>query len=168
MSPEVRPEAWKFLLGYYSSSSTAQQRTRYLEEKRAIYFEMRQQWCNLSTQESNINSIPAVIRDVIKDAARTDRHTEFYSDPSQVRALSNILITYCTRHGGKLNQYSQGMSDLLAPLLSVLQNEADAFWCLDLMLARMPGRFEEDGQTVHFALQICRSLLLFVCPLGML
>lgn len=25
--------------------------------------------------------------------------------------------------------YIQGMSDLLAPLLSTLQNEADAYWC---------------------------------------
>jgi hypothetical protein len=31
---------------------------------------------------------------------------------------------YCPTMG-----YNQGMSDLLAPILTIIQNESDAFWC---------------------------------------
>ena len=31
---------------------------------------------------------------------------------------------YCPTMG-----YNQGMSDLLAPILTLIQNESDAFWC---------------------------------------
>lgn len=31
---------------------------------------------------------------------------------------------YCPSMG-----YNQGMSDLLAPILTIIQNESDAFWC---------------------------------------
>jgi hypothetical protein len=41
--------------------------------------------------------------------------------------LRDILLNYAFMNP-EIN-YIQGMSDLLAPLLSTLQNEADAYWC---------------------------------------
>jgi len=39
----------------------------------------------------------------------------------------NILLNYAVAH--PVYGYTQGMSDLLAPVLAEIQNEVDAFWC---------------------------------------
>lgn len=39
----------------------------------------------------------------------------------------NILLNYAVAN--PTMGYTQGMSDLLAPVLAEIQNEADAYWC---------------------------------------
>ena len=64
-----------------------------------------------------------------KDVKRTDRVLPFYAgdDNPNVELLNNILMTY-VMYNFDLG-YVQGMSDLLSPLLQLMSNEADAFWC---------------------------------------
>jgi hypothetical protein len=38
----------------------------------------------------------------------------------------------------------QGMSDLAAPLLAVLQDEADGFWCFAALMERLQANFDTD------------------------
>ena len=38
----------------------------------------------------------------------------------------------------------QGMSDLLSPLLFVMKNEVDAFWCFVGFMDRVASNFEFD------------------------
>lgn len=42
--------------------------------------------------------------------------------------------------------YVQGMSDLLAPVLAVMENEADAYWCFARQMDLIGGRFD-GGQS---------------------
>ena len=44
-----------------------------------------------------------------------------------------ILWTYDKYFAG----YVQGMSDLLSPILVVMENEVDAFWCFAGLMDRM-------------------------------
>ena len=46
----------------------------------------------------------------------------------------NILLNYAASHPH--SGYSQGMSDLLAPILAEMQQEADAFWCFTGLMTR--------------------------------
>ena len=39
----------------------------------------------------------------------------------------NILLNYAVAH--PVYGYTQGMSDLLSPVLAEVQNEVDAYWC---------------------------------------
>ena len=39
---------------------------------------------------------------------------------------------------------NQGMSDLLSPLLFVMKNEVDAFWCFVGFMDRVASNFEFD------------------------
>ena len=40
--------------------------------------------------------------------------------------------------------YVQGMSDLLSPILWVMKNEVDAFWCFVGFMDRVASNFEFD------------------------
>ena len=40
--------------------------------------------------------------------------------------------------------YVQGMSDLLSPILFVMQNEVDAFWCFAKFMERVKSNFDLD------------------------
>lgn len=64
-----------------------------------------------------------------KDVNRTDRTLEFYAGENNpnLKSLYDILMTY-VMYNFNLG-YVQGMSDLLSPILYVMGNEVDAFWC---------------------------------------
>lgn len=46
----------------------------------------------------------------------------------------NILLNYAVAN--PMLGYTQGMSDLLAPVLAETQNEADAYWCFDGLMQK--------------------------------
>lgn len=48
----------------------------------------------------------------------------------------------------------QGMSDLAAPILYVVRDEADAFWCFAALMERMQVNFQTDGNGMHAQLQV--------------
>ena len=51
----------------------------------------------------------------------------FFQEPDNLTKLRNIVSTYVWTHLGE--GYSQGMCDLLAPLLVVLEDEALTYAC---------------------------------------
>ena len=56
----------------------------------------------------------------------------------------------------------QGMSDLAAPLLAVLQDEADAFWCFAALMERLQSNFDTDCSCASPSLcplQTCAAVL---------
>ncbi|KAG8191231.1 hypothetical protein JTE90_021965 [Oedothorax gibbosus] len=66
---------------------------------------------------------------VEKDVVRTDRSHPFFAgeDNPNIEIMKNILLNYGF-YNPKIG-YTQGMSDLLAPILATVQNESEAFWC---------------------------------------
>jgi hypothetical protein len=75
---------------------------------------------------------------------RTDRRHPFFAGPASSPAaptavtatLRSVLLTY-TLFNWDLG-YCQGMSDLLAPVLFVMRDEADAFWCFQVRRRSLP------------------------------
>ena len=65
---------------------------------------------------------------VAKDVARTDRETAYFSENGpHLESLGSILYTWCM-YNFDLG-YVQGMSDMAAVILSVVDDEVAAFWC---------------------------------------
>lgn len=56
--------------------------------------------------------------------------------------LNDVLMTY-VMYNFDLG-YVQGMSDLLAPLLVVLDNEVDAFWAFVGFMEKVKGNFDME------------------------
>ncbi|XP_074966880.1 small G protein signaling modulator 1 isoform X7 [Phalacrocorax aristotelis] len=84
-----------------------------------------------------------------KDVQRCDRNY-WYFTPANLEKLRNIMCSYIWQHieiG-----YVQGMCDLLAPLLVILDDEALAFSCFTELMKRMNQNFPHGGaMDTHFA-----------------
>uniref|UniRef100_A0A8D3CGX0 Small G protein signaling modulator 1a n=1 Tax=Scophthalmus maximus TaxID=52904 RepID=A0A8D3CGX0_SCOMX len=84
-----------------------------------------------------------------KDVQRCDRNYWYFS-PANLEKLRNIMCSYIWRHLDI--GYVQGMCDLLAPLLVILDDEAMAFSCFTELMKRMNQNFPHGGaMDTHFA-----------------
>ncbi|XP_064489969.1 TBC1 domain family member 15-like isoform X2 [Ornithodoros turicata] len=143
--PHLRKEVWTFLLDYFSFNSTYKEREARRKQLKDDYFRMKLQWKTISEdQELRFSGFRERKSIVEKDVSRTDRTHEFYEGENNknVEMLYDILMTYCM-YNFDLG-YVQGMSDLLSPILIVMENEADAFWCFVGFIKRVESNFDMD------------------------
>ncbi|KAL1441880.1 hypothetical protein MTO96_008198 [Rhipicephalus appendiculatus] len=106
---------------------------------------MKLQWKSISDdQESRFADYRERKNLVEKDVSRTDRTHVFYQgeNNAKVEMLNDILMTY-VMYNFDLG-YVQGMSDLLSPILMVMDNEEDAFWCFVGFIKRVVSNFDID------------------------
>uniref|UniRef100_A0A8B9L8D9 TBC1 domain family member 15 n=1 Tax=Astyanax mexicanus TaxID=7994 RepID=A0A8B9L8D9_ASTMX len=156
----VRKDAWKFLLDYYPWDSTHEERKNLQKRKTDEYFRMKLQWKSVSEEQEKRNSRLRDYKSLIeKDVNRTDRTNKFYEglDNPGLILLHDILMTYCM-YDFDLG-YVQGMSDLLSPILYVMENEVDAFWCFVSFMDQMHENFEEQMQGMKTQLIQLSTLL---------
>ncbi|XP_056602523.1 small G protein signaling modulator 1 isoform X2 [Triplophysa dalaica] len=84
-----------------------------------------------------------------KDVQRCDRNYCYFT-PANLEKLRNIMCSYVWQH--LEIGYVQGMCDLLAPLLVILDDEAMAFSCFTELMKRMNQNFPHGGaMDTHFA-----------------
>ncbi|XP_016321373.1 small G protein signaling modulator 1-like isoform X2 [Sinocyclocheilus anshuiensis] len=84
-----------------------------------------------------------------KDVQRCDRNY-WYFTPANLEKLRNIMCSYIWQH--LEIGYVQGMCDLLAPLLVILDDEAMALSCFTELMTRMNQNFPHGGaMDTHFA-----------------
>ncbi|GJN11572.1 hypothetical protein PR202_ga29772 [Eleusine coracana subsp. coracana] len=69
------------------------------------------------------------------DVLRTDRTMVFYENKENLSKLWDILAVYAWID--KDVGYCQGMSDLCSPMIVLLKDEADAFWCFEKLMRRL-------------------------------
>ncbi|VAI40942.1 unnamed protein product [Triticum turgidum subsp. durum] len=80
------------------------------------------------------------------DVLRTDRSMLFYEKKENLSKLWDILAVYAWID--KEVGYCQGMSDLCSPMIVLLNDEADAFWCFERLMRRLRGNFRCTQQSV--------------------
>eukprot|EP00088_Acartia_fossae_P057884 TRINITY_DN6757_c0_g1_i1.p1 TRINITY_DN6757_c0_g1~~TRINITY_DN6757_c0_g1_i1.p1 ORF type:complete len:680 (-),score=141.56 TRINITY_DN6757_c0_g1_i1:151-2190(-) len=145
LEASVRCEAWKYLLGYYQWHHTHQVRATNRQARHEEYHRMKMQWKTISEDQQNrFSGFRERKTQIEKDIGRTDRSHPFYQGDHNpnVALLEEILMTY-VMYNFDLG-YVQGMSDLLSPLLYVMRNEVDAFWCFVGLMDRVGSNFEFD------------------------
>ncbi|KAK6292346.1 hypothetical protein J4Q44_G00369300 [Coregonus suidteri] len=140
--------------------STSEERRSLTRRKTDEYFRMKLQWKSVSEEQEKRNSRLRDHRSLIdKDVNRTDRTNTFYegADSPGLILLHDVLMTYCM-YDFDLG-YVQGMSDLLSPILYVMENEVDAFWCFVCFMDQMHQNFEEQMQGMKTQLIQLSTLL---------
>ncbi|KAJ0983180.1 hypothetical protein J5N97_011435 [Dioscorea zingiberensis] len=98
------------------------------------------------------------------DVLRTDRTLVFYEKQENLSKLWDILAVYAWID--KDVGYCQGMSDLCSPMIILLEDEADAFWCFERLMRRLRGNFRctETSVGVENQLQSLASITRVLYP----
>ncbi|KAM6553382.1 hypothetical protein CsatB_014144 [Cannabis sativa] len=146
----LRKEVWAFLLGYHAYDSTYAEREYFSVLKKSEYETIKNQWQSISPEQAKRFTKFRERKGLIdKDVVRTDRSLPFYDgdDNPNVNILRDILLTY-SFYNFDLG-YCQGMSDLLSPILFVMGNEADSFWCFVSLMERLGPNFNRDQNGMH-------------------
>ncbi|WJX50813.1 hypothetical protein P8452_37066 [Trifolium repens] len=86
------------------------------------------------------------------DVIRTDRTLVFYEKKENLSKLWDILAVYARRDTDV--GYGQGMSDLCSPMIILLNDEADSFWCFERLMRRLRGNFRCTDNTVGVEAQL--------------
>ncbi|KAL2465523.1 RabGAP/TBC domain-containing protein [Abeliophyllum distichum] len=159
----LRAEVWTFLLGYHSYDSTFAEREYLISVRKSEYETIKKQWQSISAEQAKRFAKFRERKGLIeKDVVRTDRSLSFYDgdDNPNVYLLRDILLSY-SFYNFDLG-YCQGMSDLLSPILFVMRDESESFWCFVFLMERLGPNFNRDQSGMHsqlFALSKLVELL---------
>nr|XP_037286326.1 TBC1 domain family member 16-like [Rhipicephalus microplus] len=163
LDPRLRREAWPLLLQHYAFSTTFEEREQIRNDRFLEYQDIRKQRERMSPAEREAfwRNVECTVE---KDVVRTDRTNPFYAgdDNPNIEIMKNILLNYAACNP-KLG-YTQGMSDLLAPVLAEIQDESEAFWCfVGLMQRTIFVSSPKDGD-MDLNLEYMRELLRLMTP----
>ncbi|KAL3365061.1 hypothetical protein AABB24_010285 [Solanum stoloniferum] len=89
------------------------------------------------------------------DVVRTDRSLVFYENQANQAKLWDVLAVYAWID--KDIGYVQGMTDICSPIIILLENEADAFWCFERAMRRLRENFKSSANSIGVQSQL-RSL----------
>lgn len=163
VEPSIRIDIWKFLLNYYDWNSTFKERTEKRKLRVEDYYRMKLQWKSISDEQKLKFSVLKERESLIeKDVQRTDRCQAFFEgdDNQNLVMMKDILMTY-NMFNFDLG-YVQGMSDLLAPIMVVMENEVDSYWCFTGFMNKIESNFLMEQLEIKLQLSNLRVLLEFV------
>ncbi|EYC34590.1 hypothetical protein Y032_0001g483 [Ancylostoma ceylanicum] len=165
MEPSLRKEIWPFLLRVYPWQSTLEQRETIRNDLFLEYQNLRRK-ANKKSQSTSKQHWMGIENTIVKDVVRTDRKNPYYSgeDNPNVETMKNILLNYATAYPHV--NYIQGMSDLLAPLLSTIRNEVDTYWCFAGLMQQTVFSSSPKGNEglMEMNLEYLRELLKLLQP----
>uniref|UniRef100_A0A8C3A312 Small G protein signaling modulator 2 n=1 Tax=Cyclopterus lumpus TaxID=8103 RepID=A0A8C3A312_CYCLU len=96
-----------------------------------------------------LDTVALNLHRIDKDVQRCDRNY-YYFTPANLEKLRNIMCSYVWEH--LEIGYVQGMCDLLAPLMVILDDECLAYSCFTQLMKRMTQNFPNGGaMDTHFA-----------------
>lgn len=98
-----------------------------------------------AVDEEKVSEWLWTLHQIVVDVVRTDSHLEFYEDTKNLARMADILAVYAWVDPA--TGYCQGMSDLLSPFVVLFEDDADAFWCFEMLLRRMRENFQMNGPT---------------------
>lgn len=179
----VRKEAWLFLLGVYDWDSTADERRAMMNSKRDEFVRLKGAWWERMVDGSGTAEETEWWKEqkgrIEKDVHRTDRQIPLFEgediphpDPDSpfadvgtnvhLEQMKDMLLTY-NEYNRDLG-YVQGMSDLLAPIYAVEQDDAVAFWGFVGFMYRMERNFLRDQSGMRTQLLTLDHLVQLMDP----
>jgi len=178
VDPSIRADVWKYLLGLYPWDSDGSSRAAILASKRDEYFRLKRQWWDDDERRDSEFWRDQKSR-IEKDVHRTDRNILLFAgedtphpDPDSafssigtnmhMEMMKDMLLTY-NEYNRELG-YVQGMSDLLAPVYAVMQDDAAAFWCFCGFMERMEPNFKRDQSGMRKQLVTLDGLVQLMLP----
>jgi len=179
----VRKVAWLFLLGVYDWNSSEEERRANINSRRDEYIRLKGAWWERMVEGNQNEEQEEWWREqknrIEKDVHRTDRNIPIFAgediphpDPDSpfadvgtnvhLEQLKDMLLTY--NEYNKDLGYVQGMSDLLAPIYAVMQDDAVAFWAFVGFMDRMERNFLRNQSGMRMQLTTLDHLVQIMDP----
>lgn len=154
---QLRPQLWKNLLGVFPPGMMSRgERTEYFACLVSCAGGLKQRWlAKYQGQDPQTLQLYSAIQ---RDAERTDPGEEFFASQggvsptgvNHVSCLTNVVMTYCEEH--REVAYTQGMTDLVAPILYVLctaagqqaEVEAEVYVMYSAMMEGLKANFSRN------------------------
>ncbi|TYI00688.1 hypothetical protein ES332_A11G150900v1 [Gossypium tomentosum] len=168
--PSIKGLVWEFLLGCYNPNSTLEDRNQLRQQRRERYSMWKTECRNMVSVIGSGNFITTpiitddgqpievegcrvtsavsdkkvaqwmlILHQIGLDVVRTDRALAFYEDKANQAKLWDVLSIYSWVDDDI--GYVQGMNDICSPMVILLENEADAFWCFERAMRRLRENF---------------------------
>ncbi|BBH10167.1 Ypt/Rab-GAP domain of gyp1p superfamily protein [Prunus dulcis] len=90
---------------------------------------------NHATSDKKVIQWKLFLHQIGLDVVRTDRSLVFYESQAHQAKLWDILSVYAWVDNDI--GYVQGMNDICSPMVILIDNEADAFWCFERAMRRL-------------------------------
>ncbi|CAF4174470.1 unnamed protein product [Rotaria magnacalcarata] len=150
----IRSTVWYYLFRIFNETMTNEDKNQYQIKVREQYDAMKQTWQNKN--ESEIIILENLIQ---KDVTRTDSTVKFFDNKKNLsrQKLLNILMNYCIYHPEP--GYVQGMTDMVAPILYVINDEPLAYACFCALMHYMSPLFHPDGIAMNRRLDLLRKTI---------
>lgn len=160
ITDNLKPALWKNMLGvYYPTMEQWEDRHEYMTKLHQVYGKLKKKW---QDQWDSDQSIRRLFEAVKRDADRTDVNESFYSDPANQRTLVDVIVTYVLEHPNV--SYTQGMTDILSPILFVMKNEADAYICFSCVVQPIQDNFNPHCEGVLSKIEVLKHLCEVLIP----
>ncbi|KAG9144997.1 hypothetical protein Leryth_017449 [Lithospermum erythrorhizon] len=105
-----------------------------------------------SPADKKVNQWKLLLHQIGLDVDRTDRALVFYENEANRAKLWDVLSVYAWVDGDI--GYVQGMSDICSPMIILLENEADAFWCFEHAMRRLRENFRCSARSMGVQSQL--------------
>lgn len=86
------------------------------------------------------------------DVVRTDQTLVFYESEANQAKLWDVLAIYSWVDNDI--GYVQGMNDICSPMIILLENEADAFWCFEHAMRKVRENFRSNSTSIGVQSQL--------------
>ncbi|TYI20601.1 hypothetical protein ES332_A07G249500v1 [Gossypium tomentosum] len=182
--PSIKGFVWEFLLGCFDPNSTFDDRNQLREQRRERYAMWKTECqnmvpvigsgkyitrpiitddgqpiegedCHVTSAVSDNKKVAhwmLFLHQIGLDVFRTDRALVFYEDEANKAKLWDILAIYSWVDDDI--GYVQGMNDICSPMVILLENEADAFWCFEHAMRRLRENFRCSTSSIGVQSQL--------------
>ncbi|KAJ2707390.1 GTPase activating protein [Coemansia sp. IMI 203386] len=179
---DMRPLVWKYLFAIYPWCSTEDERNEIDKRNVDEYWILKEKWVSDPGLRETKDFVEQSDR-INKDVLRTDRSLPLFATDSSfngsdevnltehglpgssasLEQMKDILMTFHYYDKASLG-YVQGMSDLLAPIYSVYQDEPTTFWAFTAFMKRMRSHFLRDQSGMQDELSTMAQLVEIANP----
>ncbi|KAK7345750.1 hypothetical protein VNO77_16361 [Canavalia gladiata] len=180
--PSIKGVVWEFLLGCYDPNSTFDERNE-LKQRRRGQYDMWKAECQkmvpvigsgkfittplindegqpitdpslitIHTSDKKVLQWLQLLHQIGLDVVRTDRALVFYESEENQAKLWDVLSVYAWLDNDI--GYVQGMNDICSPLIILIENEADCYWCFDRAMRRMRENFKCSASSMGVQSQL--------------
>ncbi|KAK6259936.1 hypothetical protein SCA6_014410 [Theobroma cacao] len=181
--PSIKGLVWEFLLGCFDPNSSFEDRNQLRQQRRERYGMWKTECQNMvpvigsgkfittpiitddgqpiedggwhvtsAVADKKVAQWMLSLHQIGLDVVRTDRALTFYENETNQAKLWDVLAIYSWVDDDI--GYVQGMNDICSPMVILLENEADAFWCFERAMRKLRENFRCSTNSIGVQSQL--------------